>query len=484
MSNDFGHRVSAVLDDDFLRTTLTRSTGILKQQRASAFADTASFGQLQAEARSVRMGALGQLPELLEQLDSQACANGMEVFWAEDAAAANRYLLALAEARRVRQVVRSHSAAVEEIGLDAALAAAGTGVVLTQVGDYIVQLAGDAPSHMVYPALHRRKEDVAALFEEKLDVPRTLDIQALASMVRFKLRRPILESTLSVSGVAFGVAETGTLVLTSDSGDDRFALATSPVHVAIMGIDQVVASLDDLALLLPLLSRSASGQPLASYTTWLNGPVPAGAADGPREVHLILLDNGRSDLLRWGYGEALACIRCGACQNACPVYREIGGQAYSSRGAGPIDSVFLPLLPAQPHSQPAAGPRGLRRSREPVDSPPAACQPCHWRSRRRCAALPSPICRTPARCAAPAPTFARWASTSRGCWSACAATWWRPARAGSTSGCCAAPIAGAWPTLAAIAGCTGGCGASNSLRRWPQPAAQTFRERWQARLGP
>jgi len=372
MSPDFQRRAAAALEDDLLRTTLTRSTGVLKQLRNRGFADTAPFGQLQAEAGALRQAALDRLPELLAQLDSQARANGIDVFWAEDAAAANRYLLALVEARRVRQVVRSHSSAVAELGLDAALAAAGVGVVLTQVGDYIVQLAGDDPSHMVYPALHQRKEDVAALFEDKLDVPRTLDIQALASMVRFKLRRPILESTLSVSGVAFGVAESGTLVLTSDSGDDRFALATSPFHAAIMGIDQVVASLDDLALLLPLLSRSASGQPLAPYTTWLNGPVPAGAPDGPREVHLILLDNGRSDLLRWGYGEALTCIRCGACQNACPVYREIGGQAYSSRGAGPIDSVFLPLLPTPPLSQPVAGSRRLSRSHQPVDAPPAA----------------------------------------------------------------------------------------------------------------
>jgi L-lactate dehydrogenase complex protein LldF len=224
---------------------------------------------------------------------------------------------------------------------------------------------------MVYPALHQRKETVAALFEDKLDVPKTLDIQALASMVRFKLRRPILESTLSVSGAAFGVAETGTLVLASESGDDRFALAASPIHVVVMGIEQVVARLDDLALLLPLFSRSASGQPLASYVTWLNGSNPADAADGPHELHLVLLDNGRSDLLRWGYGEALACIRCGACQNACPVYREIGGQAYSNRGSGPIDSVLLPLLPAPPDVQPAARMPGLKRSRQRADAPPA-----------------------------------------------------------------------------------------------------------------
>lgn len=374
MPNDFTQRAAAALEDDALRTTLARSTGILKQLSARGFANTAPFSQLQAEARALRQAALGRLPELLEQLEVQARANGVEVFWAADAQAATRYILALAEARRVRQVVRSHSTVGEEIGLDAALDAAGVAVVTTQMGDYILRMAGDKPSHMVYPALHQRKEDVALLFEEHLDVPRTLDIQALANMARFKLRRPILESLLSVSGLAFAVAESGTLVLASESGDDRFAIATSPVHVAIMGIDQVVARLDDLALLLPLLSRSASGQPLASYTTWLDGPMPADAADGPRDLHLILLDNGRSDLLRWGYGEALTCIRCGACQNACPIYREIGGQAYSSRGSGPIDSVLLPLLPALPGKQANAKPFSLQHSRQRagVQPPPGS----------------------------------------------------------------------------------------------------------------
>jgi L-lactate dehydrogenase complex protein LldF len=373
MSRDFQRRAAAVLADDALRTTLTRSTGILQQQRAAAFQDTAPFSQLQAAARAARLDALHRLPELLEQLDSQARARGIEVFWAEDAAAANRYVLALTEARRVRQVVRGRSAAAEEIGLDAALDAAGVGVVATHAGDFILHLAGDAPSHPVYPALHRRKEDVAALFAEKLDVPPTLDIQALAGVVRFRLRRPMLESTLSISDVAWAVAETGVLVLASDSGDDCFAVAAAPIHVAIMGIDQVAATLDDLALLLPMLSRSATGQPLPSSTTLLNGPVPAGAADGPSELHLIILDNGRSNLLRWGYGEALACIGCGACHNACPVYREIGGHAYSQRQSGPIGSVLLPLLPAPPVRQEPGQLQRLLRDRPPA--PPSVDAP-------------------------------------------------------------------------------------------------------------
>ncbi|HSN76065.1 MAG TPA: LUD domain-containing protein [Anaerolineae bacterium] len=483
MAHDFQRRAAAALEDDFLRTTLTRSTGILRQQRASAIADTTPFNHLQAEARSVRMAALGRLPELLEQLDSRARANGMEVFWAEDAAAANRYLLALAEARRVRQVVRSHSAVVEEIGLDATLAAAGVGVVLTQVGDYIVQLSGDDPSHMVYPALHQRKEDVADLFEAKLDVPKTLDIQALASMVRFKLRRPILESTLSVSGVAFGVAETGTLVLTSDSGDDRFTLAASPVHVAIMGIEQVVARLDDLALLLALGSRSASGQPLASYTTWLNGPMPAGAPDGPRDLHLILLDNGRSDLLRWGYGEALACIRCGACQNACPVYREIGGQAYSSRGSGPIDSVFLPLLPVPPNNHPAAGPLGVKRPRQRAGAQPGT--------------EPSPPLESPPLRGAPFADLPRASTLCGACADVCPVGIDIPrllvrlrgdlVEAGQ-SGFDQRLLRRAYRWGMADPGryrrLHRWLRRGNLLRRWPQPAAQTFRERWQARRSP
>ncbi len=348
MAQDFQRRVATALADDALRTTLTRSTGILRRQRAGGFEDTAPFGQLQAAARAVRLDALARLPELLEQLDSQARAHGIEVFWAEDAAAANRYIVALAEARRVRQVVRSRSAAAEEIGLDAALKAAGVGLTVTQAGDFILRLADDAPSHPVYPALHRRKEDVAALFEQKLDVPPTLNIQSLAGVVRFRLRRPMLEAALSISEVALAAADAGVLALASDSGDDRFALAASPIHVAIMGIERVTATLDDLALLLPMLARSSDGQPMPGCATLLTGPVPAAAADGPRELHLIILDNGRSDLLRWGYGEALACIGCGACHNACPVYREVGGHAYGGRQSGPIGSILLPLLPAAP----------------------------------------------------------------------------------------------------------------------------------------
>jgi L-lactate dehydrogenase complex protein LldF len=475
MPRDFERRAVAALEDDLQRSTLTRSTGILNQLRGSGFADTAPFRQLQAEARAVRLAALSRLPELLQQLDAQARANGIEVFWAEDAQAANRYILALAEARRIRQATCSRSTVLEEIGLDAALAEAGVGVRLTQVGDYILHLAEDTPSHMVYPALHLRKETVAALFEERLDVPRTLDIQALGNVVRFKLRRPILESTLSVGGVALAVAETGTLALASASGEDRFAIATSPIHVAVMGIEQVAATLDDLALLLPLLSRSAGGQPLPAVTTLLNGPLPADAADGPRELHLVILDNGRSDLLRWGYGEALACIRCGACQNACPVYREIGGHAYSDRGSGPLDSVVLPLLPAASTTQSAklrspislaAEPGSALAQLPPLRGTPFASLP---RASTLCGAC-SEVCPVgidiPGLLVRLRSDLVKAGEIGVGQRLLRRAYRWGMADAGR------------YRRLHQM------LRRNHALRGWPSPAAQTFRQRWQAKRSP
>ncbi len=481
MSPDFQRRAATALADDALRTTLTRSTGILRQRQAGSFADGAPFSELQAAARALREDALSRMPALLQQLDGQARAGGVEVFWAEDATAASRYILALAEARRVRHVVRSHSAVVEEIGLDAALAEAGVHVTLTQVGDYILRLASDTPSHPVYPALHWRKEDVAKLFEEKLDVPQTLDIQALAGVVRFKLRRPALEAAMSVGGVALAVAETGTLALAG--GDDRLALAASPIHVAVMGIEQVTATLQDLALLLPLLSGSASGQPLPGHATLLSGPMPAGAADGPRELHLVILDNGRSDLLRWGYGEALACIRCGACHNACPVYREIGGQAYSQRGSGPIDSLFLPLLPA----------------------PPAPDTPARWTTKlpgRRATTRPadetaSEIGLPPSLRGAPFADLPRASTLCGACAAACPVGIDIPRLLIRLRGDLAeAGEIGARERMLRRAYRWGMKDAANYrrwhrlLRRtnllpnWPRPASQTFRTRWQAQRRP
>jgi len=371
MPSTFSNRVDDALNNDLLRTTFTRSTGLLNRLRDEGYAQMVDFHELQAVAHAMREHALGHLPALLQQLEAHVTANGGEVVWAVDGAEASRTIVALAQARRAKTIVRSRSEVAEEIGLDAALEAASLQVVDTELGDAILQLSGDSPSHPVYPALHWRKEEVSALFTEQLDMPETVDIQSLAGMARFTLRSQLFQADMSISGVELAVAETGTLALAGDSSSDRFGLAVARVHVAVMGIEQVVASVKDLFFLLQLKARSVSGAALAGSVTLLDGPARPGDPDGPDELVLVIVDNGRSDLLRWGYGEALACIRCGACLNVCPVYREIGGQAYGGQPAGPIGAVVLPLLPAPVPRIAPAGQKPVRIER-PARRPSAS----------------------------------------------------------------------------------------------------------------
>ncbi|MEA3337111.1 MAG: LUD domain-containing protein [Chloroflexota bacterium] len=361
MTTDFKRRANEALGDSSLRTTVARSTTLLRRRRQEATAKGTSFEQLQSAARSIRSRNLAHLPDLLAQLEEQVLANGVQVFWAEDAAAANRYIVGLAEQHRVRTAVNSQSFLSREMGLASALQAVDVALVETQLGDYILQLSDDRPSHRVFGALHWRKEDVAALFEKKLDMPETLNVQAMSGMVCFKLRKVFAEADLSVGALDFSVAQTGSLVTLSNSGNDRYGYALAPIHVAIMGIDQVVSSLEDVSLLAQVKTRSASGQAMPTYLNLLHRPSRPGDPDGPVEVHLVILDNGRGNLIRWGYGDALGCIGCGACLNACPVYREVGGRAYGGGASGPIGAVTLPLMPMS--SSPAGDEAGDQNGR-------------------------------------------------------------------------------------------------------------------------
>jgi L-lactate dehydrogenase complex protein LldF len=351
MSSYFKRQVDKAFDDPHLRTTLTLATNHLKRLRTDALADNGHFATLQAAARAVRWRTLLRLPELLEQLEDEVTKQGGHVIWAEDAQAANRIIVELAERHGATRIVKARSNTSEEIGLSDALLAAGLEVVETQLGDYILQLGDGSPSHPVFSALHRRREDVAALFEDKLDMPQTLNVQGMAGMARFKLRRKLAQAELSVSGVNFAVAESGALVTLTSSGNDRMANALAPVHVTLMGLEKVVPTYEEMTLLMQLLSRSANGRLLTSYVNVLNGPRRMEERDGPSELYLVILDNGRSELLRHGYGEVLTCLRCGACLNYCPVYREVGGQAYGGALAGPIGAVTIPLMPRPPISE-------------------------------------------------------------------------------------------------------------------------------------
>lgn len=388
MPTSFAVRASEALADSRQRATLDRSTAILSRWRRAATPSPESFRHLQATAGAARRLALARLPSLLQQLEQQVLARGGVVYWAEDAAAANAYVVQLARQRAAlgsagkrRQpvrVVKSHSRLATEIGLNPALDAAGIEVLDTQLGDYILQMAGGTPSHPVFPALHLRKEDVAVLFEQRLDMPQTVDIQAMASMARYKQRKAFLGADIGVGEVAFAAAETGRLALLSLSGNERMAAFLPPVVVALMGIEDVLATEADLELLLHAFAASAAGQPFPRSVTLLSGAARPEELDGPEEFHLVIVDNGRSELMRLGYGEALACIRCGACHNACPVYRLAGGQAYGGSETGPIGAVVLPLIPAPPASQPAPAPslRGARPQPPPRPSlPPLQATP-------------------------------------------------------------------------------------------------------------
>ncbi len=238
----------------------------------------------------------------------------------------------------------------EEINFNHALEAAGIQVVETDLGEYIVQLRGERPSHILTPAVHLRRGQVGQLFHDKLGTPYTEDIPEMVATARRVLREVFLTADIGVSGVNFGVAETGTLCLVTNEGNGRMVTSLPPVHVALMGIERLVPTLDDLALFLSLLPRSATGQKLSVYTSLIHAPKRPTDVDGPRERHLILVDNGRSALRASPLAEALYCIRCGACLNACPVFREIGGHAYLGRDGsiapypGPIGSVVSPGL--------------------------------------------------------------------------------------------------------------------------------------------
>jgi L-lactate dehydrogenase complex protein LldF len=340
----FYDRVEAALHDQTLQTALGRATTRFVANRANALDALTDADGLRDQARAIRAKALARMDELLERLAGQVEARGGHVCWAEDGAAACRYITSLAHDRGVKLIVKSKSMASEEIHLNHALEQAGLQVVETDLGEYIIQLAGETPSHIVAPSIHKTREQVSALFQQHLGMPPTDDIPTMTQAARRALRQRFVQADMGVSGVNFGVAESGAVTLVTNEGNGRLTTTTPRIHVAVMGVERVVESLDDLGVLLQVLARSATGQRLSVYTNIIAGPARPGEPDGAEEFHLVLLDNGRSRILGGPYAEALLCIRCGACLNACPVYQSIGGHAYGGVYSGPIGAVLTPLL--------------------------------------------------------------------------------------------------------------------------------------------
>lgn len=294
-------------------------------------------------ARQIKDETLANLHEHLQTLEASVQARGGHVHWADDGAAACRIIVDLIRQRGATRVVKSKSMTTEEIHLNPALEAAGIQTVETDLGEYIIQLAGHRPSHIVGPALHLSAKEVAEILSVPAGRPLPVDREGLAAFARQQLRQKFAEAEVGISGANFAVAETGTIVLVSNEGNARLTTALPKMHIAIMGMEKVIPKLADLPYFLKVLARAATGQKLSVYTSIITGPRRAGETDGPEEFHLVILDNGRSRILGSPLRESLFCIRCGACLNACPIYRSVGGHAYGGVYAGPIGAVLTPL---------------------------------------------------------------------------------------------------------------------------------------------
>jgi L-lactate dehydrogenase complex protein LldF len=344
ISAPYQTRVKQALGDEDLRTALDRATVRLSEKRGPAVA-AIDLQRMRDEARAIKEHAIMNLPDLLGQLEHNLIANGCQVHWAQSAEEANEIVVQIAGQRGVRRVVKSKSMTTEEIHLNQALEDAGAKVVETDLGEYIIQLAGEPPSHITAPVVHKRAEDISELFQRELGMPPTDDPAVMCAAARKQLRGEFLAAEMGISGCNFAIAETGTICIVTNEGNGRMATSMPRTYVAVMGIEKVVPRVEDAFLLWQAVTRNGTGQDVTVYFSMSSGPRRPGHPDGPEEMHVVLVDSGRSRIMERGYADALLCLRCGACLNFCPVYREIGGHAYGNTAySGPIGAVITPLL--------------------------------------------------------------------------------------------------------------------------------------------
>src|SRR2546429_2529451 len=341
----FDANASAALNDVQLRGALRQATSLFGKRRLAAANSLPDWEDLRTQARSIKDQTLLNLEGYLEEFTANAEAAGAQIHWARDAAEANDIVKRLARERGARLVVKSKSMTTEEIHLNAALEAEGIEALETDLGEYIIQLAGETPSHIIAPAIHKTRHQIADLFVEKLGIAPTDDIPTLTITARRVLREKFGAADIGISGVNFGVAETGTILILENEGNIRLTTSLPKTHIAVMGIEKVIPRFEDLEVFLKLLPRSGTGQHLTAYQSLITGTRRSADDEGPAELHIILLDNGRSPMLAHPTTrQSLACIRCGACLNACPVYQQIGGHAYGSVYPGPIGAGITPQL--------------------------------------------------------------------------------------------------------------------------------------------
>jgi L-lactate dehydrogenase complex protein LldF len=341
---EFHHGVHEALNNSQTRGNFRSALDGLMAKRQQAFPAPIELESLRLYGERIRAGALACLPELLVQLEENCIRNGIQVHWAESIEEANQAVLNIMRLHGATSLIKGKSMVSEEMELNHFLEQQGIECLESDLGEFILQLAGEKPSHIVAPAIHKNRKQIAELFQEKFpDIPYSEDVDTLTRSARAILRRKFYQAPAGLSGVNFAVAETGTLCLVENEGNGRMCTTIPPVHIAVTGIEKVVPKLADIPPLLSLLTRSATGQPITTYFNMISSPRKPGEKDGPKTVHLVLLDNGRSHIHKDSQLSAtLRCIRCGACMNHCPVYARIGGHSYGTTIPGPIGSVLEP----------------------------------------------------------------------------------------------------------------------------------------------
>jgi L-lactate dehydrogenase complex protein LldF len=326
-----------------LQSSLALLGSSLGQRNRAAFAAMPESDLLRDKARAIKDAALADLDKHLETLEKSVLSRGGHMHYAADGADACQIVIGILQRAGARRVVKSKSMTSEEIHLNPALEAAGIEPIETDFGEYIIQVAGHRPSHLVAPALHLRIGEVAKILSTVADAPLPVDATQLAAFARQRLRSAFATADAGITGANFAVAETGTIVLVENEGNIRLSTAMPRMHIAVLGVEKIIPRMADLPVFLKVLARAATGQKLSIYTSLITGARRPGELDGPEEFHLVVLDNGRTRILGGPLRESLFCIRCGACLNACPIYRNIGGHAYGGVYAGPIGAVLTPL---------------------------------------------------------------------------------------------------------------------------------------------
>lgn len=340
----FLRRVDRALGDPQLGSNLEVNAEHMRAVYAQVFGEMEGLDEQREAAHQIRGDVVRNLEGVLEEFAEQVARNGWQVHRAENAQGACGQVIEIAQRAGAELAVKSKSLLTEEIGLNHALESAGIRPVETDLGEFIVQLRGETPSHIIAPALHLNRQQVGETFSRELGSPASDDIAAMTDSARQKLRQFFLEAPIGISGVNFGVAESGIVCLLTNEGNGRMVTTLPPVHVAIMGAERLLRRVEDLPLMLSFLSRAGAGQKLSTYQSLIRTPRRDPDPDGPQERHIVIVDNGRLKLRRNELSDILLCIRCGACLDVCPVYREIGGHSYGSVYPGPIGSVLSPGL--------------------------------------------------------------------------------------------------------------------------------------------